>query len=533
MPAGATPAEERPPEAGRSEPAAEPPRRRPRLALLALLAVGLAYAWPMHVNGYNQNAHYALVRALADGVPYVDRSLGEIGDVSTQDIARFEGHIYAVKPPGLAMATVPWFLLVEATGMRTTGDPTRVIWALNLVGSALAALILLVLVRWIAERIAPGYGTATAVVLGLGTMLLSFATLFFNHALSTLLGFAAFALLWRERDAPGRPLLVAAAGLVLGLGVTVDYQLGVGIGIPLALYAVSRTPRVRRGLAYAAGVTVGVLPLALFNLWAFGSLTHTAYESYWEQIGGERLAYFSAPRADVLADILFSAMGLVTLAPVLVCGLVGAALLVRRRRAEALVLLGVTAIVTIYQAGLGGFGGQGPPRYLMPLLPFVGVGLALTFRRLPLTTIALAAVSVFQAVVMTATGPLAAYDGEWLARVPDRDFPLTAASLVGITGWYSILAFFAAAAVAVAAAALASPRPAVSLREVPIALAALLGWALVALQASNPYGHPPRDGYVLAAVLIVSAAVLVLALALGGRPRLRGGAAPATRPSGL
>ena len=43
--------------------------------LLALLALAVAFAYPMQVNGYNQNAHYALVRALADGKPWIDQSL--------------------------------------------------------------------------------------------------------------------------------------------------------------------------------------------------------------------------------------------------------------------------------------------------------------------------------------------------------------------------------------------------------------------------------------------------------------------------
>ena len=62
----------------------------------------------MQVNGYNQNAHYALVRALAVyGTPYIDRTRGQIGDVSTGDVATYKGHVYAAKAPGLAFLSVP------------------------------------------------------------------------------------------------------------------------------------------------------------------------------------------------------------------------------------------------------------------------------------------------------------------------------------------------------------------------------------------------------------------------------------------
>ena len=49
--------------------------------------------------------------------------------------------------------------------------------------------------RSVAERFEPGFGSATAVIVGLGAVTLPFATLFFSHALSTALVFAGFALL--------------------------------------------------------------------------------------------------------------------------------------------------------------------------------------------------------------------------------------------------------------------------------------------------------------------------------------------------
>ena len=114
---------------------------------LALLALAVAFAWPMQVNGYNQNAHYALVRALAlYGTPYIDKTRGQIGQVSTGDVATYKGHVYAAKAPGLALVSVPAFLVLDAVGMRTTGDPTRVIWALHLWSIVLPALLIVLLV---------------------------------------------------------------------------------------------------------------------------------------------------------------------------------------------------------------------------------------------------------------------------------------------------------------------------------------------------------------------------------------------------
>ncbi|MGH3131976.1 MAG: hypothetical protein ACRDNX_14275, partial [Gaiellaceae bacterium] len=312
-----------------------------RLWPLAVLAVAFGFAYPMQVNGYNQNAHYALVRSLAvHGTPNIDRSRGEIGEVSTADTSVYKGHYYAAKAPGLAVASVPPFLVAEAAGMRTTGDPTRVIWALHLVGCALAAVVIVLLVRRLAERLEPGLGTAAALTVGLATLLLPFATLFFSHVLGALLGFAAFAVLWLEREGPPRLAAVAAGGLLAGLAVFVEYPLVLAAGV-VGLYAISRAGAVRRALAYAGGAIAGVLPLLLFNWWAFGSPTHIAYEDYYgsaEQPAGG-LFGFGLPSLGHARDLLVSSMGLLTITPVAACGVAGAFLLLRRRRAEALVVL--------------------------------------------------------------------------------------------------------------------------------------------------------------------------------------------------
>lgn len=491
---------------------------------MAVCALAFAFAYPMQVNGYNQTAHYALVRSLASGTPNIDRSRGEIGELSTGDAALYKGHWYATRPPGLAAATVPAFFLLEAIGMRTTGDPTRVIWALHLWSIVLPALALVLLVAWAAGRIEPGFGTAAAVGLGLGTLVLSFGTLFFSHVPAAALGFAAFALLWRERESAPRPALVAAAGVLAGLAVTVEYPL-VFVAVILGLYVLaSPGRRVGRLLAYGGGGLVGVAPLLAFNQWAFGSPVHIAHEDYFESAehgSAGVLQVLALPGAGKAGDLLFSSMGLVILSPVLAAGLVAALALARRRerRPEALVILAVAAVYLLFNASLSMgslFGGLGPPRYLVTILPFLAVPLAIAFRHFPLTTSALALVSVFQTVVMTATGPLAAYDGAWLERVASRTFVETGASIVGITGWYAIVPFLGSALVALVAALLASPPVAASARDGIAAIVALLGWALRALTATNPNGQPPGTGYVVMLTLAVAGAVVVAAL-LGRR----------------
>lgn len=484
-----------------------------RGAAVAVGALAFAFAYPMQVNGYNQNSHYALVRALAQGTPVIDKTRHEIGDLGTGDISLVRGHYYSNKAPGLAFASLPAFYVVEAVGMRTTGDPTRVIWALHVWSIALPALGLVLLVRWAGNQVDPRYGMATAVTLGVATLVLPYSTLFFSHVLSAFLGFAAFALLWYERTRKPRLDLVAAAGVLAGLAVTTEYPLVI-VGTVLGIYALARESPVRRGLAYAVGAIVGVLPLVLYNIWAFGSITRVTLAD--ERVDHVGFYGFGAPSPSVLYDLLFSAWGLVILTPVLACGILGAVLMARHgRRAEAYVVVGIVALYLLFVSSLHGFsqfGGYGPPRYLITILPFLAVALAAAFRSFPLTTVGLAAVSSLQMVVQTATNPLASYDGGWLGRLTDRDVSQTAASIVAVTGWYTILPFFAAVLLAVVLVSLESRPLLVRPVDLVASVVALLGWALLALTATNPQGGPPGTGYVIGLTAIVVGALLAAAL---------------------
>jgi hypothetical protein len=201
-------------------------------------------------------------------------------------------------------------------------------------------------------------------------------------------------------------------------------------------------------------------------------------------------------------DLLFSVWGLVTLTPVIVCGVAGAVLLYRRgRRAEALVCLGIASVFYVWDASLGHgtspFGGLGPPRYLIPILPFLALPFAAAYRGFPATTIVLALVSSLQMVAQTATNPLAAYDGDWMTRLRSKEFSQTAASLLGVTGWYTIALFFAAVIAAATFAVLATGPLRVPRWDATFAPIALVAWAIIAHLAHNPAGRDLGLGYVV------------------------------------
>jgi hypothetical protein len=546
-----------------------------RTGLLAIAALGVAWGLVMHSMGWAQQSSSAQVQAFAAGQAEIDRWHWE-----TKDKAWFDGHFYSVKAPGLAAFTLPAYLALDAAGAKSISrdaaanarqtdhprwappeypyvneygySPERahrvevrvenrapIVWALTLVGAVIPAVALLLLVRWIAERIEPGYGTAAAITLGLGTIVMTFAAEYFSHVIAATLGFAAFALLFCEREGRERIALVGAAGLLAGLAVSFEYPLGL-VGAILFAYVLTRPAsprRLRRACAYAAGAAIGAAPALAFNLWALGSPFRFAYShavavqglTGHAQLGLNSNGFFGIelPRPGAAVDLLLAGRGILTLTPVLVMGVVGAIMMRRRGRpAESAVIVAVGIAYFIYNIGYWlPFGGGSPgPRFLIPALPFLAIGLAPAYRRLPALTLALAIPSVTFMVIGALTFPLIGDNGTdtWANHLGNGNFEHTVLTVLGVqSGWLAMAPVLAAVAAAIAFCVLATPR--LRIGDPRPALAALLGWALasvagpsVAGDSSTPLGDGPAA---LTLVALAVAGSLTTLLALGYRER--------------
>jgi hypothetical protein len=465
-----------------------------------VLLVGLSYATLIQNFSWNQTSHYDLLQAL-----YHEQTTIDPYEKDTGDKVRYHGHWYSARAPGLALYVLPWYTVLRGVdaGRWARNSPAQpgddeLIYLVGLWGNVLPGLLLLVLVWGAAERLAPGFGAATAVTLGLGTLVLPLSTLLFSHVFTAFLGFAAFTLLMRERDGPARAWLCGAAGLSVGYAISSEYPLALLAGV-LGLYLLSRrdalTPLgvLRRGGAYAVGVLVGVVPLALYNLAAFHSLTHVAYANVPQQHKG--FFGITAPSLRVAATLLGDSRGLLTLAPVLVMGALGTVVLYRRgRRAEALVIVGVCLCYLTYNSGYYlPFGGGSPgPRFLTTPIPFLALPLAVAFERWPGPTIALAAASITCAILATITHPLIGYETEtvsWMRHLLEGFFQPTIASAYGLgRGWGEIWTFLLPALAALALAAAATPRMRLDRHALGTGVLALLAWALYAALAPTLLG---------------------------------------------
>ncbi|HEY5044891.1 MAG TPA: hypothetical protein VII53_03435 [Solirubrobacteraceae bacterium] len=465
-----------------------------RLALAAILLVGVAYATMIQSFSWNQTSHYDLIRSLNHDGTTIDAYAANTGDK-----VEYKGHTYSARAPGLALFALPFYDALNVVGAESWTDAhvappnhpgDEMIYLVGLWGNVLPGLLLLLLVWRVAERFQPGYGAATAVTLGLGTIVLPLSTLLFSHVLTAFLGFAAFTLMLRERDGPPSPMLLALAGLAMGYAVASEYPLFF-VSLVLGLYLLSRsdalTPPlvVRRAGAYVLGGIVGIVPLLLYNHYAFHSWTHLAYSDVPRQQKG--FFGIGAPSLKVLSTLLLDSRGLLTISPVLIMGAIGAVLLYKRgKRAEALTIGGICLCYVGYNSGYylpfgGGFMG---PRFLTTMLPFLAVPLGIACKRYPGPTIALAAISITTTVLATITHPLVGYENEtvvWVRYLSKALFQPTIASAYGLgRGWGGIWPFLLAAGGAIVLAAWATPRVRLSSSALGTGVLCLIAWALFA-----------------------------------------------------
>jgi hypothetical protein len=227
----------------------------------------------------------------------------------------------------------------------------------------------------------------------------------------------------------------------------------------------------------------------------------------------------TAPEFGTAAELLFSARGLLTLTPVLAAAAYGLWLAGRRgRRDEALTAAAVGLVYLLWNSGYWTpFGGGSPgPRFLVPVLPFLALGLASAWRARPALTAALTVPSVVMMLAATLTRPLigdAGSAGDWALLIARGLFSNTILSAVGLgNGWLAV-----APVIGLVGAALVLARPRMRLAMAPdvgSAAVALVAWAAAAATLPAAFGSKALltgdkgAGALIAAGALGAAAVL-------------------------
>src|ERR1700683_1850670 len=159
---GASPA---PPAARRSD--SRPTRggaarlTKKRLALAAILLVGVANVTMIQSFSWNQTSHYDLTRALNQDKTTIDAYAANTGDK-----VEYKGHIYSARAPGLALFVLPFYNTLNLVGAESWTDAhvappdhpgDEMIYLIGLWGNVLPGLLLMALVWRVAGGYEPGY----------------------------------------------------------------------------------------------------------------------------------------------------------------------------------------------------------------------------------------------------------------------------------------------------------------------------------------------------------------------------------------
>jgi hypothetical protein len=365
-------------------------RRRYRYEWLVLVLVVLSALTIVNVANPQDTTRYELTRHIV-----LYHTLTIERDIF--DRAVYGGRTYSDKAPGMSFLAIPAYAVERALGVARaprdwTGKGDLSLWGIRVATSGLLFLLAGLLVGRAAEALVEGTGAATFAVFGTATLAAPLAPTLFEHDAAAFFALAGFLLAWRQ----SRPLLLVAAGIVLGTGVLFQYAVGT-IAIVVAIYVAARE-RGRVGW-FVLGGLLPALALGAYNRSAFGSPFHLSYRyvaNRYSELQHGGFFGIGIPRLSGLSEVLVGDRGLLLLSPVLVAAAIGLCLMWRHGyRGEAAVAATVSVVFVLADAAYFiPYGGNSPgPRFAVPALPFLALGLPFALARFPKTTLALAAVS--------------------------------------------------------------------------------------------------------------------------------------------
>jgi hypothetical protein len=425
--------------------------RRLILPLAAVLFI--TYAFFVCAPAWNQNSRLALTRALVER-----RSVAIDPDHETTGDKSFRAdHFYSDKAPGVSVAaTVPYaalFVVWSLTGgelpaaaiipldpieraaeqsiplsERKPGD--RLVYnaahrvalytcSVTVVAATSVLAMLGVFLLAIRQTADPRRASAIAATYAMATPAFVYSTAFYGHQVCASALCISFALTVLPQAGCTSKKTAWAVGTGLGWAMITEYPSVVAAAMILAL------ARNLHGWRFAGHTAFGILPwaglLALYHTVAFGSPWSTGYDFVYlpEFAEGMKDNYgLGAPRFDALLQITFgSYRGLFVLAPVLLLAVWGLGVMTAQPgplpRGGAIVAAAIAGYFVVLNSGyyMWDGGAAAGPRHLVPMLPFLVLGLAPAWERLPWACRVLAGVSALQMTMLAVAGPEAPQSG--------------------------------------------------------------------------------------------------------------------------
>jgi hypothetical protein len=384
--------------------------------LFLVLLISYIYFLPRWADP-NQNSRLNMI------VAAVDQGTLRIDDYvdNTVDYAKFEGHYYSDKAPGIALLGIPVYAAIKpflnlspiSQILERAAYSDAFVDTLNKAGTGLfinkihfavaqiaatwvvislpAALLGVLLYRFMGHfTLHEGHRLMVALIYGLATIAFPYAGALYGHQLVAFFLFTAFYLLFtgsssysddrassflaRYRISNERLIL---SGFLLGWSVITEYPAAILAGL-IFLYSLYRLSDHRRALWMVLGGLPPVLLAVALNLAMFRTPLPVGYRysELWVEQHSTGFMSLVLPRPAALWGITFDPFrGLFFLSPVLLLALPGLYVLWNRRQWRAefwLSTLGLVGFFLFNSASIMWWGGYSiGPRYLVPILPFL------------------------------------------------------------------------------------------------------------------------------------------------------------------
>lgn len=365
------------------------------------LITSFIFATTIHFTlmGPNPTSRFLLTKAIVeDNQFFFPLSSLDLYNLSP-DYARIGNNLFSDKAPGLSFFLVPLFIVGEIIGtiMPFIFEPFTSIYPAgdiyNIVtiqfGLSLFAAYGIVRIYDISKlfNISDKSSIISSFIVAFATPYWVYASTMFPHvpAAVFLINALYFTLKYRKTREIESLIL---AGFFSGFGMVIDYPLlfsipwiTVLIITPLNNLEKNLKEKTLHLMVYWSVSIVSILPLFLYNLINFDSLTANAYQfSHW----AERI-HFLNPLHEGLSLLLISnARGLFYFSPILILGLIGIYMLFRKYPLESVVIFSlILSIVVFYAKNWAPEGGAAfGPRYLIPVIPLLGLGLGIIYENI-------------------------------------------------------------------------------------------------------------------------------------------------------
>ncbi len=361
-----------------------------RAAWMIFLITFICYSYFFQGIGWNQMAHFATIRSLAE---HGTAEISRFTDL-TQDITVTPHGVFSTKSPGFALLGVPpYFLLITLERFFSIDFNATRTWLINmhvitmllcsLPGAALNVLIFFAFRR---ENASLRTAMLLAGAFAFGSLSWPYSGVLMVHMLSAALLFAVWYLL-TQPTLSSRHIL--AAGALLGVGILSDILVAPNV-VVFAIYLAVRRISPRQWLIYALGPGAGILLTLLYNRLAHGSALASGpfHPIATFTAPGLLFGEFGWPEWIRLYWITYQPMrGLLPCCPIFILCLL-ALFLIRRPMRFSLppitILLIFAGYIAFYLSFIGWTGGWSVgPRYMIPALPLLWIFALKPFLRFP------------------------------------------------------------------------------------------------------------------------------------------------------